>query len=149
MQLKKLYTLLFFLGMFFFPFNEFKGITAFGEFKSEAAAFFLFPGFLVLLLSGKIGLPLKSPYFKLVLVFLAWCLITTLLNLPAVHTNFFKHTGGINRFIRQYFALILSSIVFFILYWNVLINMSSKDILLKIRKLFLMSLIVATAYGFL
>ncbi len=77
-----------------------------------------------------------------------WCFITTLLNLPTVLENYFKQTGGVNRFVRQYFALILSTIVFFILYWNVIKNMAIRDILFKIRRVFFLSLIVASVYGF-
>jgi len=149
MSLKKIYSLLFFIGIFFFPFNEFKGISALGEFQSEAGSFFLLAGFIVLLLSGRISIPIRSIYFNLLLLFLLWCAITSVINLPTIATSYFKFTTGINRFIRQYFALMLSCIVFFVLYWNVLINMSSKEILFKIRKIFLMSLTVAAVYGFL
>lgn len=148
MMLKKLYTLLFFLGLFFFSFNEFEGIPALGEFQNEAGAFFLLAGFIVLLFSGKIGLPLKNRLFWLLLVFLVWCFIATLINLPTVLDSYFKHTGGLNRFIRQYFSLILSCIFFFALYWNVIKNMTITEVLLKIRKVFFLSLIVASSYGF-
>jgi hypothetical protein len=86
--------------------------------------------------------------FKILIIFLAWCVVTTLLNLPTVIESYFKHTYGLNRFVRQYFALILSTIVFFTLYWNVIKNMPINDILFKIRKVFFLSLIVASVYGF-
>jgi len=150
--LQKIYTILFFLGLFFFPFNDYEGIAFLGEFKSEAGALFLIAGFLVLCVdvcnSKKIFIPYKSLIFQLILFFLFWCLITTLLNINTVSSNYFKQTGGINRFIRQYFAMLLSSLLFVILYINVLLKMELKEILFKIRKVFLWSLIVASVYGF-
>lgn len=148
-MLKQLYTILFFIGLFFFSFNEFEGIEAFGEFKNEAGAFFFLAGFFVLILDGKIGLPIKNRLFLVLMIFLIWCLITTFLNLPTVLDSYFKHTGGLNRFIRQYVSLLLSCVLFFTLYWNVIKNMTVTEILLKIRKVFFLSLVVASAYGFL
>ncbi len=43
-MLKYLYTILFFLGLFFFAFNEFEGIPALGEFQNEAGAFSFLQG---------------------------------------------------------------------------------------------------------
>jgi O-antigen ligase len=151
--LRKLYTILFFLGLFFFSFNEYEGLPILGEFKSEAGAVFFLLGFLLLIIESgftkKITVPLKNPIFQIVMVFLFWCFITTVLNIQTVESNYFKHTGGINRFIRQYFALLLSSIIFFLFYYNVIRKMELKDLLFKIRKVFFWSLIVASVYGFL
>lgn len=151
--LRNLYKILFFIGLFFFSFNEYEGIPLLGEFKNESGAIFFFFGFLLVIIESlftkKIYLPYKDFIFQLILLFLIWCLITTLLNGPTVIENYFKHTKGINRFIRQYFALILSSILFFLLYWNVLLKMDIKTVFFSIRKVFLFSLIVATVYGFL
>ncbi|TDE55174.1 O-antigen ligase family protein [Flavobacterium sp. GT3P67] len=152
-MLRKLYTILFFLGLFFFPFNEYEGIPFLGEFKSEAGALFLMLGFLFLLLevvvTKRIFVPYKSPIFQIGAIFLIWCFISTLLNVVSVSTNYFKHTGGINRFIRQYFALLISGCFFLILYCNVFIKMDLKEILFKIRKAFFYSLVIASIYGFL
>ena len=152
-MLQKIYTTLFFLGLFFFPFNDFEGISALGEFKRESGALFLFVGFLFLIVDvfylKKVVLPFKNILFQLVMLFLFWCIITTLLNSDTVFSNYFKHTSGINRFIRQYFALLISSLIFFVLYINVLAKMELKEMLFKIRKVFLYSLIIASIYGFL
>lgn len=151
--LKKINEILLLTGLFFFSFNDYEGIPFLGEFKKEAGAIFFFLGFILLLvqsyLTKKISIPFKSPVFKTLLVFIAWCLITTILNIPDVINNYFKHTGGINRFIRQYSSLLISTVIFFLFYWNVLIKMTTKDILYKIRKTFFLSLIVASVYGFL
>jgi len=150
--LAKIYNTLFFLGLFFFPFNSYEGISFLGEFKTESGALFLFAGFLFLLinisLTKKIIFPYKNFLFQLVMLFIIWCLITTILNASSVGSNYFKSTSGINRFIRQYFALLISAFVFFIFYINVLAKMELKEVLFKIRKVFLCSLIVASIYGF-
>lgn len=151
--LSKIYTFLFYVGLFFFSFNEYKGISFLGEFKTESGAIFFLLGFLVLIVQciaqKKIAVPYKSTLFQLLVFFLLWCFITTLLNGKTVFYSYFKHTNGFNRFLRQYFALLLSCIFFFLLYWNVIYKMKISDILLKIRKVFLLSLIVAFTYGFL
>jgi O-antigen ligase len=151
--LRKIYITLFLLGLFFFPFNGYEGIAFLGEFKSEAGALFLMLAFLFLLIEvvveKKIFVPYRNPVFQIVLLFLIWCFVSTLLNVVSVSTNYFKHTTGINRFIRQYFALLISGCFFFILYCNVFRKMDTREILFKIRKTFLYSLFIASIYGFL
>lgn len=152
-MLQKIYKIFFFLGLFFFPFNGYEGISGLGEFKSESGAIFLFIGFLFLIINSifakRIIIPYKSLIFQLIILFVIWCLITTLFNFNTVISNYFKQTSGINRFVRQYMALLLSCFVFFILYVNVLAKMELKEILFKIRRVFLFSLIIAFIYGFL
>lgn len=151
--LDKFYKILFFIGLFFIPFNAWQGIPFLGEFRHESAIIFFLGGALIMFFSlffgQKVTLPLKNPIFQVFLVFIAWCFVATLLNLPSVWDNYFKQTGGVNRFFRQFVSLILSSLVLFTFYWNVLRKMSVKDILLQTRKVFLWSLIVASVYGFL
>ncbi len=148
----KLTKILFFVGIFFIPFNSFDGISFLGEYQNEAAAFFFIFGFFLIVLNGfnrAIAIPYRNPIFQVLLLFVAWCLICTLLNFHTVLQSYFKLTSGINRFIRQYISLILSSIILFIFYWNVILKMELKEILFKIRKVFLLSLIIAFIYGFL
>lgn len=151
-MLQKIYTLLFFLGLFFFPFNDFQGISALGEFKKESGALFLLAGFIFLIIDvlnkKRIVIPYKSTLFQLLILFLLWCFITTVLNINTVFHNYFKHTGGINRFVRQYFALLVSSVIFFIFYINVIAKMEIKEAFFKIRKVFLCSLIFVSIYAF-
>jgi hypothetical protein len=114
--LRKINEILLLTGLFFFSFNDYEGIPFLGEFKKEAAAIFFLLGFILLMVESyftkKISIPYKSPIFKTILIFIVWCFITTFLNLPSVSNNYFKHTSGINRFIRQYFSLIISTIIF-------------------------------------
>jgi O-antigen ligase len=151
--LKKIYYLLFLVGWFYFPFNDFEGIPALGEFKNEAGAFFFMAGFLVLLvdsvLKGKISIPYKSKIFQILLLFFIWCIITIILNFYPVSQSYFKHTSGFNRFVRQYISLSLSALIFFIFYWNVVKDLVTHDILYKIRKVLLISLLFVFVYGFL
>ncbi len=151
--LQKIYRILFFLGVFFIPFNSFEGLSFLGEFRNESAVLFFLPGsillFISFLLGNKLTLPLKNFYFQIILIFMGWCIVATLLNPVTVYENYFKQTSGINRFFRQFTSLILSGIVLFAFYWNVLREMSISEILFFIRKVFLGSLIVASVYGFL
>ena len=151
--LKKTYYLLFLIGLFFFPFNSFEGLKFLGEYKNEAGAYIFLIGIFLLIIDVIKGrsfyIPINKPIFQIVLVFLFWIVLCTLLNLHTVLDNYFKHTTGINRFIRQFIALLFSTVIFLLFFWNVLINMSTTQILYRIRKVFLFSLLFATLYGFL
>ena len=153
MSLKKTYVTLFLIGWFFFPFNDYKGFPLLGEFKNETGAFFFMAGFIILLIDvvskGKISIPYKSKIFQILLLFFIWCLLTIVFNFPQVTQSYFKHTSGVERFIRQYFSLLLSAFVFVILYWNVIKDFKTVEILNKIRKVFLACLIFAFIYGLL
>lgn len=150
--LREIYSTLFLIGIFFIPFNSFEGVNQLGEFRKESAAYFLVLAFIILcvdsLFRKKMILPYKDFAFQILLFFLLWCLFSTVLNLPTVYESYYKKTTGINRFIRQYFALILSCIVFFSLYINVMARMSVKQILETIRTVFLSSFVVVSVYGF-
>lgn len=150
--LEKVIALLFFLGVFFIPFSSFEGLSFLGEFKKEASFFFFIIVFLLLLIavlfSQKIRIPFKNPLFLLLLIIVFWFFISTLLNTHnIIHYNF-KYTSGVNRFIRQYAVLILSSIILLVTYYNVMSRYTNVEIFNKIRKVFLASLLVVFAYGF-
>ena len=149
---RKLYVFMFFVGVFFIPFNSFEGIQFLGEFKGEHGAHFLFLAFIMLLYDAyktkRFSIPYTSFVFQLLVIFLAWCVLATLFNLPSIFESYYKRTGGINRFIRQYFALILSSILLFLLYWNVVVKMEKQQILIQIRRVFLYSFIAVSVYAF-
>lgn len=152
-DLKKIYIILFFIGWFFFPFNDFKGYEFLGEFKNESGAYFFLLGFFVFVIDcirkGKVSVPYRSPIFKTLLLFLIWCVITIVLNYSAVSESYFKHTGGIYRFIRQYISLMISTLVLVFYFWNVILNWTISEVLYKIRKLLLYCLIFVFIYGFL
>ncbi len=151
--LRSIYNVLFFIGLFFFPFNSFEGLKVFGEYKNESAAYFFFAGFVLLvvdvLFKKKVSIPYNNIIFKILLFFFLWAIVATLINLSGVSTSYFKHTTGFVRFIRQYISLLISGLIFPFFYWNVLAKMTLSEILLKTRKTFLYSLIIAVIYGFL
>jgi|TARA_B110000908_G_C10266865_1_gene465002 O-antigen ligase len=152
LTLEKVTALLFFLGVFFIPFSSFEGLSFLGEFKKEASFFFFILVFLLLLInvffSQKIRIPFKNPLFLLLLAIILWFFVATLLNTHNIIDYNFKYTSGINRFIRQYAVLILSSFVLLLSYYNVMSRYTNVAIFNKIRKIFLASLLMVFAYGF-
>jgi O-antigen ligase len=153
LTLKKTYYLLFLIGLFFFPFNSFEGLSFLGEYKNEAGVYIFLTGFLLFfvdfLKGEKFNIPLNRPVFQIVIIFLAWIIIGFILNLNTISENYFKHTSGINRFVRQFISLLFSSIIFLLFFWNIIINMTTRKILYTIRKVFYLSLLFASVYGFL
>lgn len=149
--LKEIYTFLFFLGLFFIPFNEFEGLSFLGEYKNEAASYFFITGFGVLTIDSifkrKISIPYRNTIFQILILFLVWCVVCTLLNISTVFDSYYKQTSGINRFIRQYISLFLSAFVFVTLYWNAIKNFTIQRILYLIRKIFFYSLLLVFIYG--
>lgn len=150
--LKNLYTVLFFLGIFFIPFNEFEGLSFLGEYKNEAATYFFLIGFLFVIVEaivkGKISIPYKNSLATVLILFIIWTGISTLINYETVSENYFKHTSGFSRYIRQTISLLISAIMFTILFWNVIRNYSITRAFLLIRKAFLYGLIFVSIYGF-
>ena len=152
MRLKKAIEILFILGLFFLPFNEYEGISILGEYKSEAAALFFILAFTLICFysfyTNKIYLPYKNKAFIVLILFLIFCFISIILNLYNIVGFRFKQTSGLVRFIRQYFSTILSTLVFFQVYWFVLKDKSIKEITLLIRKIFSISFAFVCFYGF-
>ncbi len=152
MSLRKIYTALFFLGIFFIPFNEFEGLSFLGEYSDESATYFFLMGFAFLmlesLLKGRINIPYKNSLSLLLIGFLLWSFLSTLINYETVSENYFKQTSGFNRYIRQSISLLISSVVFTVLFWNVIKNYSVFKIFRLIRKAILFSFIFVSVYGF-
>ncbi|UYW00962.1 oligosaccharide repeat unit polymerase [Flavobacterium agricola] len=151
MKLKIIITFLFTIGLFLIPFNKVEVLPFLGEFRNESSIVFFLLAFFVLIiyywLSGKIHLPFKNNLFQLVLMFIIWCLLSTVFNFFDIRFYYFKQTDGITRFIKQYISLIISGLVCFNLYWFVLKDKRNDEILKYIRKIFLYSLIFASIYG--
>ncbi len=124
-----------------------------GEYKNESGAYFFFAGFILLIVEilykKKVSIPFNNIVFKILFLFFLWCIVTTIINLPTISISYLKHTSGLNRFIRQYIALLLGGGIFLFFYWNVIRTMSLSQVLYKFRKTFLFSLIFASIYGFL
>jgi len=110
-------------------------------------------GFIFLIIKcfkkNKFYIPYKNKIFIIIIIFLVWCLFSFLINYPDAQIHYYKKTSGVNRFIRQYFALILTVLFFFIFYINVLKNFTNTEIFLKIRRIFLFSFLIVSLYGIL
>lgn len=149
--LRKIYTAFFFVGIFFIPFNDFEGLSFLGEYKNEAATYFFLIGFLILiiesLLKGKINIPYRNSLSIVLILFIVWTFLSTLINIEAVLDNYYKQTSGINRYIRQTISLLISAVIFTIFFWNVIRNYRLDKIFLLIRKTLLFSLIFVSVYG--
>ncbi len=143
----------FFIGIFFIPFNSFTGLSFLGEFKNEAPAYILPIAFVFLaiqvLFTKKFYIPFNNLLFKLWLLVLLWMVVATAINYDQVSHYYFKGIGGRERFLRQFIALLISGIFFFLLYYNVLRRYSPLQIFYKLRKVFLFSFIVVSVYGLL
>jgi|SRR5690554_209874 len=149
--LRHIYTVLFIVGLFFIPFNNFEGLPLLGEYQREAASYLFIIGFLVLcvesVLKGSINLPYNNIIFQVVCLFVLWTILATLFNLPTVLDSYYKQTSGISRFIRQFISLTLSAFIFFSLFWNVVRNMTLEQTLLTIRKTLFVALVFVFVYG--
>lgn len=152
MRLKKAIEILFVLGLFFLPFNEYEGISVLGEYKSEASALFFVLAFLLIsfysVYTCKIYLPYKNKLFGILVLFLLFCFVSIILNFYNIVGFRFKQTSGIIRFIRQYFSIMLSTLIFFQVYWFVIKDKSITEIILLIRKIFSISFAFVCFYGF-
>ncbi|HEA28548.1 MAG TPA: O-antigen ligase family protein [Leeuwenhoekiella sp.] len=150
-SLRTLYTILFLLGLFFIPFNSYRGIPVLGEYSRESATLFFLLGTAVLgidiLITKSIAFPVKNGVFCAVLFFLFWCFFTTFLNMGAVSHYLYKGLTGVERFFRQYVSLLIIGFFFLVFFINVLSRLSATTILKQVRRIFLFSLIVVAFYG--
>lgn len=150
--LKQIYTLLFLLGLFFIPFNEFDGLPFLGEYKDEAASYFFLLGFGVVciesILAKKICFPYKNPLIIVITLFIIWSCVVTVINYDTVLNNFYKQTSGISRYIRQTISLLISAGCFTFLFWNVIKNTDLSKSIKQIRKVLLYSFVFVAIYGF-
>lgn len=150
LTLKKTYTTLFWLGVFFIPFNSYIGISFLGEYAQEGAiVFFLFSfGFYILdiLFKNKVILPYKNSYFQLLLLFILWLLLATVLNGSSVLDNFMKQTSGYARFLRQMISFFMALIPF-ILGHNIIHKKSIKELFYQFRKVLSYSFFFVAFYA--
>lgn len=134
-------------GIFFLPFNSWNGISILGEYYRDSCVLFFLLAFFILLFKKKIKLPLHSPIFYSLIVFLVWAAATTALNFETVIDNYFKQTSGVIRFLRQYFSLILAAFILPITFYNSFLNIDSKRIIYLIRKAIYYSFVIVIVYA--
>ena len=108
--------------------------------------FFLL-AFFILLFKKKIKLPLHSPIFYSLIVFLVWAAATTALNFETVTDNYFKQTSGVIRFLRQYFSLILAAFILPVTFYNSFLKIDSKRVIYLIRKAIYYSFVIVIVYA--
>ena len=134
-------------GIFFLPFNSWNGISILGEYYRDSCVLFFLLAFFILLFKKKIKLPLHSPIFYSLIVFLVWAAATTALNFETVTDNYFKQTSGVIRFLRQYFSLILAALILPITFYNSFLNIDFKRIIYLIRKAIYYSFVIVIVYA--
>jgi len=151
MKIKSIIKILFFLGIFFIPFNSTEISTLLGEYRYESAIFFLLLAFAFIIiyyyLSQKIIFPYKNKIYSIILLFIFWCLISFIFNFFEIKDFYYKQTSGIERFIKQYISILLACVICFNVYWFALRDKTPKEILFLIRKIFSFSLLFVSFYG--
>ena len=104
---------LFFLltGLFFLPFNSWEGLPFLGEFYRDSGFLFFSGAGFFILFKKKINIPYKNIIFQLLILFIIWAFLATIINSAEATEYYFKQSSGLERFINQYGALIICSII--------------------------------------
>lgn len=151
-SIKKIYTTLFFLGIFFIPFNSYEGVSFLGEYKRDGAIIFFLISIIFFLidcsLKKTIIIPVNNKPFQLFILFVILLFVSTLVNAFDVYSSFIKQTSGISRFIRQITAFGISFFIF-LTFYNIISKIPIKQLFLKIRTIFFYCFILISIYGFL
>lgn len=142
----------FYLGLFFFSFNQVEVMPFLGEYIKEFGAIFFFLGFFLMLfeilITKKINFPFKNVLFRLILIFYLFTFISIIINYDTVQENFFKRISGFNRFTRQLISLSIPIFIFIPFFWRVYKNWSIEKIFYTTRRCFFISLLFCTFYSF-
>ncbi len=150
-SLKNIYTTLFFLGIFFIPFNSYEGVSFLGEYKRDAAVLFFLGSILFFsvesIFKGKILIPIRNLYFQILIMFVLWLIVSVVTNLLSVSSNYYKQTSGLNRFFRQFLALFIMLLMFVVSY-NIITKYTVKQVFFKLRRILFYSFVVVVFYGF-
>lgn len=144
---KSVSTLLFLLGIFFIPFNSFEGFGVLGEYNRDSCVIFFLSASVFVFLTGKVKVPYKNNIFQLLVLLLVWFLLSVAFNSYDVTQYYYKHTSGISRFVRQFISILVSSVILFITFYNIIAKQDLQNIFFKIRKVFLFSLALVVVYG--
>ena len=135
------------LGIFFLPFNSWKGISFLGEYYRDSCFLFFISAFIILLFKKKINIPYKNLIFQLLIFFILWAFIATLLNSHNVLEYYFKKTSGTFRFINQFGSLIIAAFILPITFYNGFKSFNIERLLILIRKSILISLLIVFLYS--
>lgn len=129
------------------PFNSWAGIPFLGEYYRDSCVLFFLSAFIILLFKKKIKLPFHSPIFYILVIFLTWTFVTTVLNIESVSQYYFKQTSGTIRFIRQFLSLIIAAFILPITFYNCFLNFETHKLIFKIRKVIYYSFIIVILYS--
>lgn len=140
------------IGLFFLPFNSYDGIPVFGEFSRDSCVIFFLlasisAGF-ELLLNKKLKVPYRNPIYIMLSIILIWFFLTLFFNIIDIKDYYLKNTSGLERFISQYVALLISAALFLLTYYQVFSKYDIRKIFFLIRKVFLASFMVVSFYTF-
>lgn len=81
------------------------------------------------------------------MLFLVWVILSVVFNGYDMSNYYYKQRSGFSRFIRQFISLLISSIILFITFYNIVKKYDFNTIIFKIRKVFLYSLAIVVVYG--
>ncbi|MDM1406871.1 O-antigen ligase family protein [Myroides sp. DF42-4-2] len=154
MDLRKVYIVLFFFGLFFLPFNSIEGYKILSIFKKEASAYFWIPtllliGFSFLFAKKKIVLPTLTRSYQLFFVFLAFSFLTLVFNLEEIMQQFYKQKSGLYMFAFNFFTLVFAGVGIVTLVFNVFKGMTTTRIFVITRKVIFWSFLFVFGYGIL
>jgi len=127
---------LIFIGIFFIPFNSWEGVGFLGEFYRDSCFLFFSIAFMFLVFKRKIKIPYQNIIFQFLILLITWSLVATILNSPNILEYFFKKTTGVERFINQYGALIICTILLPITFYNAFFTLDINKLFFRIRKIF-------------
>lgn len=144
----KIALVLFLVGIFFLPFNSFHGLGVLGEYDRDSCVLFFLAAAVFVFFSGKLTIPFKDSISQLLLILIGWILLSVVFNCYDITEYYFKKTSGISRFVRQFVALMIVSVVLFITFFNVIHKNGLRKVVFAIRKTMLYSLIIVVVYGF-
>ena len=150
-SLRQTYTFLFLIGVFFIPLNSYEGFSFLGEYRKDGAIIFLLISFMLFFIDAFLRMKIKIPgnniLFQALLLFIIWLIISTLLNIDTVFSNYMKQTSGLTRFFRQLISLSIALILFITAY-NIFSKFNVKYSFYLLRRVFLYSFIFVSIYAF-
>ena len=135
------------LGIFFLPFNSWEGISFLGEYYRDSCFLFFISAFIILLFKKKINIPYKNLIFQLLLFFISWAFIATLLYFLFVSEYYFNHITGSFLVINQLCSLIIAAVILPITFYNGFKSFDIERLLILVRKSILISLLIVFLYS--
>ena len=135
------------LGIFFIPFNSWSGIGFLGEYYRDSCFLFFSFAFVLVLFKRRINIPINNLIFQFLILFMLWSVLATLFNSHNVADYYFKQTSGVSRFINQFGSLVIASIIIPLTFYNGFKWININKAFRLIRKVVLVSLIIALIYS--